>query len=191
VKPLAPTLHATEDAAAAPAPRPTHGGLAALFTTHILRDGELVLLIRKPSLWFIPLQSLWFAAIAALVAIGLTLAQNQIDFLRTGAYFETAIFLTACRLMWVSLQWMGRLYVLTNLRILRLSGVFTTEVFDCPLRKVAHLRLIATVRERAVGLGSILILPGDDSRPAGLWQTISKPRQVHSEITAAINRAKQ
>jgi PH (Pleckstrin Homology) domain-containing protein len=195
VTPLPPTapplLHPTEDAAAAPVPQPAHGGLAALFTTHILQDGEIVLLIRKPSLWFIPLQSLWFAGFAAAIAIGLTLAQGPLDLLRARLYFEAAGFLTLCRLMWVSLQWMGRLYVLTNLRILRLSGVLGTEIFDCPLRKVAHVRLVATIRERSVGIGSIWIFPADDTRAPALWQSIAKPRQIQSEIAAAINRAKQ
>ena len=38
-------------------PRSTRTSLATLLTSHILRDGELVLLILKPSLWFIVFQT--------------------------------------------------------------------------------------------------------------------------------------
>lgn len=93
--------------------------------------------------------------------------------------------------MWSVLQWMGRLYLLTNLRIVRLSGIFSVDIFDCPLRKVGRTRLVSAVRERLVGLGSIEIVPQDESSPTGLWQTIRHPVEVHEQIVATINRAKQ
>ena len=70
-----------------------------------------------------------------------------------------AIFLLAGRIMWAVLQWMGRLYVLTDMRIVRLSGVFNVEIFDCALRKVATTRLTRTFREKLWRLGSIEIQP--------------------------------
>src|SRR5207249_6175706 len=36
-------------------------------------------------------------------------------------YVEAGLFVLAGRVMWAVLQWMGRLYVLTDLRILRLE----------------------------------------------------------------------
>jgi hypothetical protein len=181
-------VHLTEEAV--PAPIPAHGGLAALFTGHILRDGEVVLLILKPSLWFIPLQSALFAGVVAIVAIAAALLGGHVAS-RDRLCFEAAALLIAGRLMWAALQWMGRLYVLTDQRILRLAGVFTTDVFDCPLRKVATARRTASPRESAVGVGSIHIFPSDPDRPSATWQTVARPRQVHAEIIAAIDRAKQ
>ena len=55
--------HASEGAGAATVDAPpTATSLATLLTRHILRDGELVLLLLKPSLWFILLSSLRFVA---------------------------------------------------------------------------------------------------------------------------------
>jgi hypothetical protein len=179
------TLHLTDDAAAAPLP--AHGGLAALLTGHILRDGELVILFLKPSLWFIPLQSMFFSAVVIFAAI--CAAQGGIVAPRS-RFFDAAGFLIAARLTWASMHWMGRLYVLTNQRLLRLSGVFSTEVFDCPLRKVADVRITATIRERLLSLGTIDILPCDEKRGPASWQTVDRPKHVHAEIVAAISRAK-
>ena len=106
-------------------------------------------------------------------------------------YVEAAVFVIAGRVMWAVLQWMGRLYVLTDLRILRLSGVFTIDVFDCPLRKVRSVQLVATVRERLLGLASIEIHSSRGGEPSALWQTISRPKEIHAKVLAAINRAKQ
>jgi hypothetical protein len=177
----------TEDAGAAP--MPVRAGLAALFTAHILRDGEVILLILKPSLWFIPIQSAFFSTVVAILALGAALAGGITRSDRI--YFEAALILIGARLMWASLIWMGRLYILTDQRILKLSGVFTTDIFDCPLRKVAQVKRSSTVRERFFGLGSIEIYPGDERRLPGSWQTVNDPRQVQAEIVAAISRAKQ
>jgi hypothetical protein len=104
---------------------------------------------------------------------------------------EAGVFLIAGRLMFALLQWTGRLYVLTDMRIVSITGVFTAHVFDCPLRKIARTRLIYSTRERVCALGSIEIIPSADEIPVGLWQTIARPRAVHDQIVAAVNKAKQ
>jgi len=183
--------HAAEGAAAAvtaTASRASRTSLAALITGHILRDGELVLLMLKPSLWYIVLSSLRFAAAAAIVAIAAELLDHRPA--SRFAYAEAAIFLTAGRVMWALLQWTGRVYILTDLRIIRLTGVFNVDIFDCPLRKVARTRLTYTVRERLARTGSIEITPQDESNPPGIWQTIPKPTEIHEQIVAAITKAK-
>ena len=52
-------------AGAAPAPSTT-GSLAALLTGHLLQDGEIILLILKPSIFFIILSALRWAAAAVI-----------------------------------------------------------------------------------------------------------------------------
>ncbi|MCC7351448.1 MAG: PH domain-containing protein [Phycisphaerales bacterium] len=177
-------------AAASPASVPMTTSLATLLTQHILRDGELVILILKPSLWFILFNSLRFIASVAILLIAAILLDPHLPG-NNRQIIEIGIFIIGGRLMWSVLQWMGRLYVLTDLRILRLSGVFYPEIFDCPLRKVARARLIVTLADRIFGVGSIEIIPFDDTYPIGLWQMIAHPRQIHRQVVATIHRAKQ
>ena len=186
-----PVARSSDNAAAA---TPTAGimmpSLAMLLAGHILRDGEVVLLILKPSRWSIFLTSLPFAAFVAVAAI----ASNAcIEPRNQHLIIEAAAFTLAARTMWATLQWMSRLYIMTDFRILRLSGVFTVEVFDCPLRKVRQTRLVSSVREKLWYLGSIEIQPADSSgepRPAGIWQSVRRPEEVHERIRSAIARAK-
>jgi len=168
--------------------RPMVTSLAALLTRHILRDGELVLLILKPSLWFVVLAAMRFAGVVMIGVIAAKLWGPPRAALRAA---EVGAFLIAGRVMWAVLQWMGRLYVLTDLRILRLSGVFNVEVFDCALRKVAQARLHRSFRERLLRLGTIEILPLDESCPPGDWRTIKRPAEVLETIQDTIRRAKQ
>ena len=184
-----PLVHASEGGvAAAPAAPPMSTSLAALLTRHILRDGELVLMILKPSLWFIVLGAMRFSAVVLIGIIAAKLWMSQHASIRIA---EVGAFLIAGRVMWAVLQWMGRLYVLTDLRVLRLSGVFNVDIFDCPLRKVAEARLTHTFRERMLRLGSIEIVPADEACPPGEWRTIKRPVEVLETIQATVRRAKQ
>jgi hypothetical protein len=162
--------------------------LGTLLGSHVLRDGELVLLILKPSLWFIVFNSLGFALITASTAAALALIDHR---MHDHFYFEAALFVIAGRLMWAVLQWMGRLYILTDQRVLRIMGIFSVEVFDCPLRKVVRARMVSTGREKLVGVGSIEIIPADEVIPSAIWQTIAKPKEILERLRAAITRAKQ
>src|SRR5438874_7139734 len=186
-------LHPTEGAGAAAAGGAAETSvvtsLATLLTRHLLRDGELVILILKPSIWFIPLSALKFIAIVLVAMLALRLFGDHIP--HPVVYFEAGVFLIAGRLMFAILQWTGRLYVLTDLRIARISGVFNVNIFDCPLRKVARTRLISPQREKLLGVGTIEIIPSDESLPVASWRTIARPHRVHEVITATVNRAKQ
>ena len=179
-------MPALADAAAVPAP---------LLASYALRDGEAVLLVLRPSLWFIALSSLrWVAAGAALMGYAAYFGSHYRGGVFAGPFrgcAETGVAIMAGRLMWAALQWMGRLYVLTDLRLLTINGVLRTEVLDCPLRKVARTRLFRSPVDRAFGIGSIEIIPQHPDAPCALWHQIARPVQVHEQIVATLNRAKQ
>jgi hypothetical protein len=191
-RPREPLLHAADagaaGAAGAAVARPAASSIGALLASHILREGEVVLMVLKPSLWFIVFTSASFAAITAVLAVALAVLDHR---MHDRSYFELAMFLIAGRLMWAILQWIGLLYVLTDMRVLRVIGVFNVDVFDCPLRAVVRTRLVSTVREKLAGVGSIEIIPRDEDMPTAIWQTIPKPTETHERLIAAINRAKQ
>jgi hypothetical protein len=75
--------------------------------------------------------------------------------------------------------------------VLRINGVFSVEIFDCPLRKVVRARMVSAPREKLVGVGSIEIIPAEENMPSAIWQTIARPKEILERLRAAINRAKQ
>jgi hypothetical protein len=179
----------SESAAAAASARSTPFG--ALLAGHILRDGEIVVLLLRPSRWFIMLSSMRFVTIVAILTIaGIIFAQRYEAAVRL-PLLEIGLLLAAGRLIWGVLQWMSRLYILTNLRILRLSGVFNVEIYDCALRKVARSLLDRTLPERLCRIGSILIIPQEEDCPIGSWQMVAEPGRVQQQVAAAIARARQ
>ena len=189
--PVACAIHASDaGAAAAPAvyaPPAAATSLATLLTRHILRDGEIILLIVKPSLWTIFFSILPALAVALIVIISTRLWAPA----HVHLALEGGLLLVACRGLWAVLSWTGKLYLLTDRRIVRIWGVFNPQIHDVPLRRVARTRLVAGSLERVWRLGSIEIIPDSDRWPWSVWQSIPRPRQVHETIRRAVNRAKQ
>jgi hypothetical protein len=185
-------VHASEGgaAAAAAAEAAVSTPVGALMAGHVLRDGELVLLILRPSKWFILLSSLKFLAIVTIFAIFGVMFDEALH-VHPRRTIEAAVWIGIARVTWAVLQWMGRLYILTDMRILRLSGVFTVSVFDCALRKVARTLLDLSLAERLFRIGSIVVIPQDEEAPIFQWHMVARPRQVHKQILSAIHRAKQ
>ena len=181
--------HSRLAATATTAAHPRAGSsLAALLAGHILQDGEIVLLILKPSLWFMLLSTLRFAAVVLIMMIAAKILDPELPG-QNIVYQELGIFMLAGRLMFAVLQWMGRLYILTDMRIARLSGVFRVDIFSCPLRRVARTRIVRSSRERLTRLGTIEIIPSDETLPFATWSMIARPVEVHEQIVAAINKA--
>src|SRR5436190_23986133 len=90
--------------------------VTALMAGQVLRDGELILLLLRPSRWFILLTSLRFLAIVALAMALTVIFEDKLHGKRQ--YLEVGVLLIAGRLAWGVLQWMGRLYILTDMRII-------------------------------------------------------------------------
>lgn len=164
--------------------------LAALLSRHVLRDGEVVILMLRPSLWFIPFTCLRFGAVVLILMINAQIFNEQIHW-HARLYNEVGVLLLVGRLMVAVLQWLGRLYILTDMRVVQMMGIFAVDICDCPLRKVGRVRVIYTLKERLLRLGSVEIIPFDDAYPVGIWQTVSRPKEVHKVIVQAIRRAKQ
>lgn len=180
-----PPLIAAADAAEAPAVRTSLGTLLA---GHVIPDGETIHLLLKPSRWFILFNSLAFIAVVTIILIGAQLIRAG-TFWQSWTALQIWIFCAAGQIAWSTLQWMGRYYILTDLRAMRFSGIFQVEIHEVSLRKVQGVNLYRDFRERLFGLGSIEIR-SVDGQPI-LWQTIRRPEQVHQVITQLVTRAQQ
>lgn len=163
--------------------------LAALLTRHVIPPGEVIVLLLKPSLLFVPLTSMMTLGFAAVVALAGMLFDEQLPGHAT-AYVNAGLTLGALRLMWATLQWMGRYYVLTDVRVMAVSGVFATSVQQCVLRRVARVRLVRTVKERACLLGSLEVIPMDEEAPIVFWQSVGGPWGLKERLQRAVARAK-
>ncbi len=164
--------------------------VARLLPVGLLQPDELVILFLKPSAWFVVLGSLRsLIAIGAVVALLLWFV--GLGWLPPEARREIILFAAGCaavRLVWQFLEWLSRVYVLTDRRVVRVRGVLRINVFESALRHIQHTSTTFSVRERAVGLGSIHFATAGTGMAEASWEMIARPMEVHQTVVKALER---
>ena len=164
---------------------------AHLVPANLLADGEIVILAIKPSSWFVLIASLPVLAGAAAVAA----AAGIVDHYRPGTpdqlVYSFAATAAVARLAFGCWQWLGRTYVLTNLRVITVRGLINVGVTAAALSEVREAVLGQATPERVLGLGSIYCLADSEAKAAVSWSTIANPLQVQEILDEAIRRARR
>lgn len=160
---------------------------SALISRYMFHEGEIIELVARPSAWWL-LFSSWRTLLlcAAVILAGLTFAPG-----RSSLYIELGVMGGLARLMWATVKWMSRIHVLTNMRVMTVSGVFNVVVVECPLRRLSLARVVSPFHERMLLLGSLELLPADETFPTMHWQTIRRAAEVYRKVQAAIARSRQ
>lgn len=162
---------------------------AVLLPEQLLQPGEVIVLALKPSLWFILLGSLRFLAVVIAAAMILAwlrqievLAVNRQDLiLATGG-------LIMLRLFWQFLEWLSRVYVLTDRRVVRVKGVIQVDVFEASLKQIQHTQTHFTLLERIFALGTIGFATAGTAVPEAYWLMIARPLEVHQTVVRTLER---
>jgi hypothetical protein len=168
-----------------PAPR-----AAALLPADLLRDDEIIILLIRPSLLFIPLSCLTSLVVIACIALFLAyLARWRPSVGWSDTYaFALGIGLATLRLSWQALEWYCQVYVLTDRRVIRRMGVLRVAVFQTQLKNIQHTSVFTRVRERLFGLGTIGFATSGSDVFEAFWLMIRQPFAVHRTIIEAMER---
>lgn len=181
---------AAADAPEAAEAQPNLARAAAMLPEQLLQPGEIIILLIKPSPWFILLVPLRFIAVIALCAA--LIAQLQRRGFDLGLDSHDLIVATLAviglRLFWQMLDWLSHVYVLTDQRIIRVMGVFNVQVFECPLNKIQQTDLILPLLQRLFWLGSIGFATAGTATHEAYWLMVAKPLEVHAKIIETIRR---
>ena len=160
----------------------------------ILRDGEVVILAVKPSGWFVLLNSLPALAFLAVVAAGTFFIQNSLGYLSETTGRMVLLGCSAAggvQLLLASFRWLGRLYVLTNRRVLRLRGMVRMDVYECPLQRISEVGVLCAPFERVFALGSLVFaIDGKETAEPG-WINIARPDDVAEQVRQTIRKAQE
>ena len=162
----------------------------ALLPAELLQPGEVIVLLLKPSPWLIILIPLRFIAVTLLGATLITLLQDKglplgID--RNDLIIAT-LGIVGVRLFWQMLDWFGRVYVLTDQRVIRVKGVLNVQVFECPLQKIQQTDLILPLVQRVFWLGTIGFATAGTAGHEAFWLMVAKPLEVHAKVVETLRR---
>ena len=157
----------------------------------LLDGGEVVLLATRPSGWFVLLTS-WPVLVVAAAVSGATAVANEAlgMSLPWRSVYSVCGAVASIRLAFACAEWVGRLYILTTRRVLRVRGVVRAAIDGCPLQTIAETALAASVGEKPLGVAS-LIFRDDQGRPLEpAWTCLARPEEVRDAVDSAIRRAR-
>lgn len=164
--------------------------LDAAAARELVRDDEIIILLLRPSLLFIPLAalgSLMFILIITLALALLAAKVNWVGWSEQQAYALGVVMMTL-RLGWQGLEWFNRLYVLTDRRIITRSGVLRLSVYESQLRQIQHTTVFMRVRERVFAMGTIGFATAGSDVFDTYWVMLRQPFVVHRIIVDALHR---
>lgn len=154
-----------------------------------LGGDEIIQFSIRPSVWFVPLVSFkWVLAIGLLAALLAVVSAGNWTSQIFVAY-QVLAGLAALRIAIATLQWASRLYVLTNRRVMRFTGVLSVHVAECPLAKISAADLLAAWYEHPLRLGTIRMSSRVCNPGVVVWEQLAHPAEVHDLLTRAIRKA--
>jgi hypothetical protein len=157
----------------------------------IVGGDETVILCLRPSPLYVVLgaiHSILFIVILTMLLAYLANTFPSIVRWNDEQAFGLGVGLLLIRLAWQGVDWWGRIYVLTDRRVIRRAGVLRVSVFETALRNVQHTSVFVGVRERAFGLGTIGFATAGSDTYEAFWAMIARPFVVHKIILDALDR---
>jgi hypothetical protein len=179
-----PATYAATEAAAG-----TMDESASSLAKALVQDDEIIILLLRPSPWFVVLSCTGGLMLIAILTLAL-MWMGRLPWVpwNDGQMFAAGAAGALLRLLWQGLEWWSRVYVLTDRRVIRRAGVLRVHVFQAPLRHIQHTAVVRRLREQAVGLGSIgFATAGSDTFDAW-WVMLRDPFGVHKTVVDAIRR---
>ena len=130
----------------------------------LLAEGEEVLMVDHQH-WFVLTGHLAGALLMAVVLVGMLTAALILDGGQHGAiaWGYALVLLLIPVLWWQVLVWRSHMYVITNRRIIQLSGALNKDVLDSAIGKITDLRTHQSWVGRMFGFGDIEVLTASES----------------------------
>ncbi len=155
----------------------------------MLDKDEIVEFSIKPSLWFVAIVSARFVLLVGVLAaiVAVVTRDSGTQFAAYAA--SLAVLATVLRVVVASLQWASRVYILTNRRVMRFSGVLTVTIAECPLKQIKQTNLRLEAVQRVLRLGSICVTPTAEQGTTIVWNHVAKVGEIYERVIRAIRRA--
>lgn len=190
---MAPAQSAMHPAADDSAPLPgtlSPEYVASMVPQELLHGDEVVLILTKPSLWFIVLTSFRFIVTTILLGVLAVRILSMPSYNYLSPPVVASITMAVCigRLVWALLVWTSHVYLLTNRRIVTIKGVINVNMVQANLRKVQRTALYRPWLFRIFGIGTVGIATAATETFDATWLMIGRPLQTHEQIVAAINK---
>jgi uncharacterized membrane protein YdbT with pleckstrin-like domain len=148
----------------------------ARYVESLLANRERIILVARQH-WFILVSAIVLEIVVILIVIALTIIAGAFwtEFaLLIGALGTILLLLPLSTMMRDILDWMNRQFIVTNRRVIQISGVLNKNVTDSSLRKVTDVKMSKSFFGRIFNYGDIEILTASELG-ANLFHRIDEP----------------
>jgi len=159
----------------------------AALPADLLDGGEVVFLAVKPSPWSVVFCSLPWVLGGLMISVFAGWFATRSALIVEGAFLQVIWAVVGLRIGLAIMQWVSRVYILTNRRIMRIHGVFRVNLFECPLASIINTGVTIGPHEAPVKLGTIWFNTGQNVSDSS-WYHLARPHEVHDRIRRAIER---
>ncbi|MGB3702628.1 MAG: PH domain-containing protein [Anaerolineales bacterium] len=146
------------------------------YVESLLGDREQIILVARQH-WFILVSAIVLEIIIILILISLTILAGVywVQFaLLIGAIGTILLLLPLSTMMRDILDWMNRQFIVTNRRVIQISGILNKNVTDSSLVKVTDVKMSQSAFGRFFNYGDIEILTASEYG-ANLFRRIEEP----------------
>ncbi len=162
---------------------------ATMIPAELLQPGEIIILLLKPHPLYILLWPLKTLTIMSLfMLLGVLVARDAGSYDLAQNIVIAGSLLMVARLFWQFLEWLSRVYVLTDQRVVTVAGVLRVRVTDTPLSNITHSELFFSLRERFFALGTLGFNTAGTAFTEAYWVMVAKPLDVHAKVVETLKR---
>jgi dephospho-CoA kinase len=164
------------------------GARPGLLKKYVPPDERVVLWLH-PSPWFIFLRSVWVVVVVMILVLGIRYGASAIDVpvvVDFAAWIGAGILVAV--VIWQFLEWLSRLYVLTDKRMISVAGVTRQSVTDVPLRNVRNLVIVRSLADRLLGLGTLGAATAGTGDYEMVWVELEKATEVMRIVREEVDR---
>ncbi|MBB6430489.1 PH domain-containing protein [Algisphaera agarilytica] len=162
---------------------------ATMIPAQLLQPGEVIILLLKPHPLYIllwPLKTLTIMTLFTL--LGVLFARDAEAYDLAQNIVIAGVLLITARLFWQLLEWLSRVYVMTDQRVITVAGVLRVRVFETTLQNITHSELLFSLRERLFALGSLGFFTAGTAIAESYWVMVAQPLDVHAKVVETLKR---
>lgn len=156
--------------------------------SEVLHDNEIVIMMVRPSLWYVPAISMRVTVIVLLAAFLMIRTGWAGPIFDGRSLWAVAGILVAVRWVYALINWLSQLYLLTNHRIVVIRGATNVEIFQVGLCRITETRLSQTPLQRILAAGNIGFATGGEILPQSVWLWVGNAPRVHQQILQTLSK---
>ena len=107
-------------------------------------------------------------------------------------WYSAYVIVVSLRLGWQFLVWLGRIYVMTDRRMIVSTRLPRPQIIEAPLPNIDDATLTDSRIQRLFALGTIMFTirdrNPDNQTDDTQWQMVARPVEVHEAVITALNQ---